>query len=165
MTSRRGRFAAWRGNCSCIVSGGGVIMSSQLDNVTKLFRIRKTALEMLNDRGYLVPSVSLLMSLYSSGIHSRDCRFVYVVSRIEAQDQIGKDLFTFWILLLYQCIESCVEDLTDWCTLRVKALQLFLWTQLPCFYCFHSGQISCLSISYRRHKDGQCYQSSAAYLT
>ena len=38
-------------------------MANQLDNLTKLYRIRKTAVEMLADRGYLVVSVSSLITV------------------------------------------------------------------------------------------------------
>lgn len=38
------------------------VMSSQLDTLTRLYRIRKTSLEMLNDRGYIVNSEELHMT-------------------------------------------------------------------------------------------------------
>ncbi len=34
---------------------------SALDNATRLFRVRKTCLEMLNDRGYLIGQVINVM--------------------------------------------------------------------------------------------------------
>lgn len=37
-------------------------MSSQLDTITRLYRIRRTSLEMLNDRGYIVNSEELNMT-------------------------------------------------------------------------------------------------------
>ena len=107
-------------------------MSSQLDNVTKLFRIRKTALEMLNDRGYLVPSVSLLISLYSSLVVAI---FIYVVLRIEAQIQIGKVLVKLHILLLYNALNHAWRRISRTLSRStLKALQVLLWTR----YCYES---------------------------
>lgn len=57
-----------------------------MDNLTKLYRIRKTCLEMLNDRSYLVAQVIsncslVLFSLQVRGPHSKECSLYLICQR------------------------------------------------------------------------------------
>lgn len=72
-------------------------MSSQLDTITRLYRIRKTSLEMLNDRGYIVSSEELHMTKEDfQGRFGDDPRRDDMTLLCPKQDDPTEQIFVFY---------------------------------------------------------------------